>query len=1192
MSTEPASSVVPSSPTYPPTVPTGASATPTPPPTLPRPPRSNVDGNVNRPPRAERRRNFIANRRSLPPVARVVDDSASVTSEVSSSSDFGRGRNLPTSPIFYPLTPAQLNEARRIYNVEPIEPTYHLGQVLRGENPHGVLAFGRALAEHQALKFLDYSNHDQEYILDIGGSAGRHYSTGRDHVHSACPILSPADAVRQSGFPRSSDGQPNLWCNHRAEECGCQPFRAAIAVHSLYYLDAEAIISIIGRTSQRRMMAVVHRFPSIAGVLQTGEGAYHYYAADRVHMHVAGAQEPYEHSACAWLTTGVLEGARGVSVVARHRATLGDHYVYELTTVNYPIPRAVVQSGDWRAAIVSPSAGLNLALPSSVQGTAVAEHDLNFQAVRLHRYVVIGRVAFAYATVTESFVVCPAITARVANHLLSFGRDAMTYKMALGTARKEYAKVANLPEEVKTRAVLASAVLAFCSVHLESSILEHAVSIARPMLERHADLLSFTDRRVPLRHMLGAVGFIGLAVGTYYGFRGGWWLHPHVTRHRWLLGVGAPSGSPSDVVLRFGYNPFLNLDGLPQYLPEFVPQVVTGRNGTAAFATMCAGAAVLSRTPSVRTGLATSSFVLYLMAVSQTITLHAINSPTVVTVGFLGSPEYYANLTGMLQSMGAGAVAFLASFLFGDQVVGVEEPTPIPNMLLPPTDDIAAPKYPVAPTLKRRVWEPSPRAKYPRLMAVGVCFDSAVPTYFEGSPETELAALEGRLLIADLPMRPGAWDEMYSIFNRLACVRDFHSSTVPTVTPARRRQWVDKYESGARRDRLLKAITSLEQHPLTAADCVRTLFVKGEKHLAYVGGRWVIACPRAILSSTDRFLVATGPFYDAVHNLMLEHFGSDAPLLYGACSTDVVGKWTDHWILKFGNVLLWWCSDVGRMDGHTQEEHIRAENAWHRAMGMDAECNDAMTHDENNIIIVTTTGLLVVSRPKRASGTANTTTNNTDNTFVMVVGSLPDVECGEDYAFTGHGDDGLGLGPATPELEAAVLDTPRRCLEVGWRVSVDISYDIWDVSYCSRVFWPTTEGPRLGAKIGRFLARFGWALRDDPDWAGVRAAAIGALNDNNHVPFVAELAARVLDLAPRTGRRATARVRRDPHARSFHSSHRLQRTEETWVFLFRRYGLTRRHLEIFNAQLASVTSLPVLIHVPWLVDAIEVDERN
>jgi len=46
---------------------------------------------------------------------------------------------------------------------------------------------------------------------------------------------------------------------------------------------------------------------------------------------------------------------------------------------------------------------------------------------------------------------------------------------------------------------------------------------------------------------------------------------------------------------------------------------------------------------------------------------------------------------------------------------------------------------------------------------------------------------------------------------------------------------------------------------------------------------------------------------------------------------------------------------------------------------------------------------------------------------------------------------------------------------------------------------------------------------------------------------------------------------------------------DTWMFLFDRYGVTPQHLEIFNAELATATELPYMVHSEILPMLLAVD---
>lgn len=165
---------------------------------------------------------------------------------------------------------------------------------------HAVLATERQVAEDYAYKALKRRLHAVEQldlvVVDIGGNPSRHKAARRKDVHSCCPILTPADAVRNS----TREGR---MCQHLVQECGCVTPDGYLSIHSLYYLTLPEIVRIVYRARSRVLVAVVHDFSKSTGYLGGREARY---TRDEhtVHMNVHGNSAGYSHSAIDWIKAG------------------------------------------------------------------------------------------------------------------------------------------------------------------------------------------------------------------------------------------------------------------------------------------------------------------------------------------------------------------------------------------------------------------------------------------------------------------------------------------------------------------------------------------------------------------------------------------------------------------------------------------------------------------------------------------------------------------------------------------------------------------------------------------------------------------------------------------------------------------------------------------------------------------------
>jgi hypothetical protein len=123
-----------------------------------------------------------------------------------------------------------------------------------------------------------------------------------------------------------------------------------------------------------------------------------------------------------------------------------------------------------------------------------------------------------------------------------------------------------------------------------------------------------------------------------------------------------------------------------------------------------------------------------------------------------------------------------------------------------------------------------------------------------------------------------------------------------------------------------------------------------------------------------------------------------------------------------------------------------------------------------------------------------------------------------------------------------------------------------------------------GGKIGRVLAKAGF-FYDNPDEENVRSAAIGALRDHGHVPFLREYFERVRFLA----KKQNIGLKGKPKEYSIHMERQHEYDDSTLDFVEAKYRLTRQDLAEWNRMLNQVKSLPVVISWPHLDRCLAID---
>ncbi len=208
-------------------------------------------------------------------------------------------------------------------------------------HPHPLGAVERAICEELAIREINRACVEPQ-ISDIGGNANRHDACGRKNVHSCNPLLSSNDVVRHSQ-PRPGA----RFCRKSALDCPEIP-DAYLSVHSLYYLCPGEVMTLLHRSKQKCLVAVVHQFDHLYGSFHDNgdfvESTYEVSADDGivVNMQVTGNFTGYHHDPCFWLrSTYYSEFVNGKNVgMAWNGDKVGDSWILRFVADIGP-PRAV-----------------------------------------------------------------------------------------------------------------------------------------------------------------------------------------------------------------------------------------------------------------------------------------------------------------------------------------------------------------------------------------------------------------------------------------------------------------------------------------------------------------------------------------------------------------------------------------------------------------------------------------------------------------------------------------------------------------------------------------------------------------------------------------------------------------------------------------------------------------------------------
>lgn len=524
-----------------------------------------------------------------------------------------------------------------------------------------------------------------------------------------------------------------------------------------------------------------------------------------------------------------------------------------------------------------------------------------------------------------------------------------------------------------------------------------------------------------------------------------------------------------------------------------------------------------------------------------------------------------------------------------------------------------------------------PREEKAKLRAEGIVFASVIPTYFASTAENEYVALTTRLALPVPEPEAGLWEqvsEKYAATPLTVQLKLELAEHPVVVNKANANAYASKF-SRSMQINLMQSFTEWQARlHFVHEDMITSAFIKIEKSDKSTHSEYIVTvvwdndlgAPRIIISMKPTLSVVFGTMMQQVMGTRLKiqlhperYFGRPfCPVAPHGCSGEILGQWMTDVIEHFGGPqnCVFWDEDAALHDAHTRKD---AQLAGRKQLlddvvvyppaarqALDAQkCIRGKSHG----------GVRYKLDWRRGSGFSNTDGENTVITeqiqvYAITQGNAPifadrtlDLRLdptrfdrlGHDFAVAACGDDGGGVASRAyfhSKFGTNLVDAQESwrlsCLALGYKVTPHISYSLDDVDFCSRWWYPTPDGILPGGKIGRVLSRAGWFL-ECKDAQTIRGAAIGALQDNYHVPFLRQYFIRVLEIT------VGQKVRGRSSEYSIHMSKRHEYGPETLAFVERKYGLSEKDLTHFEELLAQCTKVPMLLQWDRLDACLAVD---
>lgn len=480
-------------------------------------------------------------------------------------------------------------------------------------------------------------------------------------------------------------------------------------------------------------------------------------------------------------------------------------------------------------------------------------------------------------------------------------------------------------------------------------------------------------------------------------------------------------------------------------------------------------------------------------------------------------------------------------------------------------------------------------APKPAMLGVGVLLDHLAPRVVRSCGDSELSGVANRLLLRTPEPEPEGIRRYQSFIARSEDMARFLSEPIIT-TDADVRRWCDKYPR-RRADELYETWKRVaEKDGLDSRELTVHAFVKLEKKVdVTMDGVAKGATPRMVCAHTDAVLVLTCPMVSLLYDQMRATLDGQGRLFFApGSSSERVGEVMQEWADRCRAPLYWWV-DAEKFDAHIRGE-VRDE--WGRVLWFKgATPTQYQAFMESGSILRTPHGVIAFIPPQEQrlwSGRGDTNLQGTFDTLALTGGVLEELAKPTEYygnsgsvfwGSMGCGDDGAGVmdwdGPEVMLIEGM----EKMLLQAGFKHTVQVSRNLYDADFCSKLFWPVEGGTRLvlGAKPGRMISRIGYVLIG-PNEPNLKGMVVGLLNDNHHVPV---LGAFLLHLYSLLKRDKVVRGRSEWDG--FHVQRRYACDQSTWDAFRRRYECSQEEAEELQATLLRVERLPALLSPPTLL---------
>lgn len=413
---------------------------------------------------------------------------------------------------------------------------------------------------------------------------------------------------------------------------------------------------------------------------------------------------------------------------------------------------------------------------------------------------------------------------------------------------------------------------------------------------------------------------------------------------------------------------------------------------------------------------------------------------------------------------------------------------------------------------------------------VGFYFPFSQPAIMASCVHNQKSAVLLRAINPTMDVDGNAWREASSFL-----------AQIPVLdVQVDRGEWLAKYP-GARRAQLIEAIHQVDCFGLLRSDYHKSRgFVKREFYLEKEKDK-----PRLIQARTDPYLVELGPWVWAYQKSLGAVFNHTNDLFY-VCgsSAEEIGQW----VMDCQGMHLYEC-DHSTFDSSVSLEALNFEFSCYKKSNPPSDVWGLLL-GQLHTVGSTSGGVRYTFRGRRNSGVPNTSVGNS----LINLAALR-------YAFGGCRVRIMVLGDDSVIACDRVVDVPKvvdRLSSLGFKSKLVYRPIMYDLEFCSALFWPTADGLVLGPKPGRVLAKSYWdkvARSEGKHRAWLRGVFASQERDTAFVP-VLNKCIRFGLLALGEGPVMVKDVDHRIHAKETHKP-----TSETYAMFKYRYGMGPEALE-------------------------------